>query len=143
MTATQTRARRAHGKIVRAVDRRGLHFAPMTVARHAADPDDGRALLLCPFELLALAMTLDYARWANCRPGSRPVTPAESIVPDFLYEVSCPLVRGRTVKLDGYGLIEDAECALGILAADPAATDRLATAGYRIERGGVVYRPEE
>jgi hypothetical protein len=75
MTATQTRARRAHGKIVRAVDRRGLHFAPMTVARHAADPDDGRALLLCPFELLALAMTLDYARWANCRqagPSRRP-----------------------------------------------------------------------
>jgi hypothetical protein len=71
MTATQTRARRAHGKIVRAVDRRGLHFAPMTVARHAADPDDGRALLLCPFELLALAMTLDPRPLANCRPRPR------------------------------------------------------------------------
>jgi hypothetical protein len=141
MTATQTRARRAHGKIVRDVDRRGLHFAPMTVARHAADPDDGRALLLCPFELLALAMTLDVARQPAYQFCS--TYPSVAISRDLLYQTSCPLIRGRTVLLDGHGLIEDAECALGILAADPAATDRLATAGYRIERGGVVYRPEE
>ena len=134
---TSTRAQRAHGRQVRALDEKGLAFSPMAVARYVAGAHPSR--LLCPFEIVALAVLVDYARreswgcaWA----------PGDVFDADKLYQLHCPLT-GRIIYLEGYGLIEDGQTAVDVIRADRAAVERLAAAGFAIHSDGIEHRTPE